>query len=149
MSPHLLTRWVSRLLGLTLASWATVCVGVHRLSLRLPYLGVFPFTLLHLPLDFIRVSSLRPTYPSVPFAPICTHRSTLDLITVLSEFPCLWLALVPDVPEAEQGCAWNFVSNFCPGRGLNLGTGSLVATNVTTGLQRTLFSRIKRSSRIF
>ena len=27
---------------------------------RLPYFGVFPFTLLHLPLYFIRVSSLRP-----------------------------------------------------------------------------------------
>ena len=36
-------------------------VGVHRLSLCFPYLGVFPFTL-HLPLNFIRVSSLRPTY---------------------------------------------------------------------------------------
>jgi len=40
--------------------WATARVGVHRLFLRLPYLGVFSFTLLHLPLDFIRVSSLRP-----------------------------------------------------------------------------------------
>src|SRR6218665_552742 len=28
----------------------------------LPYLGVIPSTLLHQPLDFIRVSSLRPTY---------------------------------------------------------------------------------------
>ena len=36
---------------------------VHCLfPIRLPYLGVFPFTLLLLPLDFIRVSSLRPTY---------------------------------------------------------------------------------------
>jgi len=44
-----------------MVSWATALVGVHRLSLRLPYLGVFPFTL-HLQLDFIRVSPLRPTY---------------------------------------------------------------------------------------
>jgi len=29
--------------------------------LRLPYLGVFPFTF-YLPLDFINISSLRPTY---------------------------------------------------------------------------------------
>src|SRR6218665_89104 len=35
---------------------------VHRLSLRLPYLVVYPFTLLHLSLDFIRVSFIRPTY---------------------------------------------------------------------------------------
>src|SRR6218665_3559320 len=44
-----------------LVSWAFARVGVHRLSLCLPYLAVFPFTL-HLPLSFIRVSSLRPTY---------------------------------------------------------------------------------------
>jgi len=30
--------------------------------LRLSYLGVLPFTLLHLPLDFIRISSLWSTY---------------------------------------------------------------------------------------
>jgi len=40
-------------LGEFLSYWAGR-VGVHRLSLRLPYLGVFPFNL-HLPLDFIRV----------------------------------------------------------------------------------------------
>jgi len=57
MSSHFLTRCVSRLLGLGLVSWAFARFGVHRLSLRLPYLGVFPFTFLHLPLDFIRVSS--------------------------------------------------------------------------------------------
>jgi len=40
----------------------TARVGVHRLfPFRLPYLGVSPFTL-NLPLDFISVSSLRPTY---------------------------------------------------------------------------------------
>ena len=37
MSPHFLTRWVSRVLGLTLLSWATARVGVLHLS----YLGGF------------------------------------------------------------------------------------------------------------
>src|SRR6218665_3866383 len=52
-----------------MVSWAFARVGVHRLSL--PYLGVIPSTLLHLPLDFIRVSSLRPTYlhPAFPLTP--------------------------------------------------------------------------------
>src|SRR6218665_1753009 len=36
-----LTRSVSRLLGLALVSWAFARVGVQRLSLCLPYLGVF------------------------------------------------------------------------------------------------------------
>jgi len=35
-------------------------IGIHRLSLCLPFLGGFPFTVLHLPLDFIRVSSSAP-----------------------------------------------------------------------------------------
>src|SRR6218665_341766 len=41
MSPHFLTRCVSRQLGLALVSWAFAPIGVHRPSLRLPYLGVF------------------------------------------------------------------------------------------------------------
>jgi len=40
-SPLFITRWVSRLLGLTLVSWAFAHVGVQCFSLRLPYLGVF------------------------------------------------------------------------------------------------------------
>src|SRR6218665_1755921 len=55
MSPHFL-------LGLALVSWAFARVGVHCLSLCLPYIGVIPSTLLPLVLDFSRVS-LRPTYP--------------------------------------------------------------------------------------
>src|SRR6218665_3471800 len=48
--------------GLTPVSWTSARVVVQSpFPLRLPYLGVFPFTL-HLPLDFIRVSSLRPPY---------------------------------------------------------------------------------------
>src|SRR6218665_1866043 len=62
MSPCFLTRRISRLLGLALVSWAFARFGVHRFSLCLPYLGVFPFTLLHLPLNFIHVSSLQLTY---------------------------------------------------------------------------------------
>src|SRR6218665_3995051 len=69
-------------------------------SLCLPYLGVFPFTL-HLPLDFISVSSLLPTY--LQSAPI----EITSLTHFLSEFPDLGLALVHDVvvQEAEQRCA--------------------------------------------
>ena len=41
MSPHFLTRRVSRLLGLALVSWAFARVGVHRLSLRTALLTSF------------------------------------------------------------------------------------------------------------
>ena len=68
-----LYRRVSWLLGLALVSWAFARVGVHRLCLHLPYLGVFLFSLLHLPLNFICVSSLRLLF--------FTHRSTLHLLT--------------------------------------------------------------------
>ena len=80
-------------------SWAFVRVGVHCLSLCLPYSGVIPSTFLHLPLDFIRVSSLA--YGRR----ICTHSVDPSLTRFLSEFPGLGLSLVglPDVvvPEAE------------------------------------------------
>src|SRR6218665_155546 len=97
----------------------TARVGVHRLSLRLPYLGIFPLALLQLILDFIRVSSLRPIY---------MHTSVdLPLTHFLGEFPGLELSVEPDVvvPEAEQGCAWsrNLDPNFCPGRGRGSGFG--------------------------
>ena len=100
--------------------------------LRLPYLGVFQFILLHLPLDFNRISCLRPTYLHPSVDPSLTH--------YLGNFLGSGLALVPDdvVPEAEQRCAWsrNLVSNFCPSRGLNRGPCSLMAANVTTRLRR-------------
>src|SRR6218665_3219580 len=51
---------VGELLGLALVSWAFARIGVHRPSLRLPYL-VFSIRS-YLPLDLNRVSSLRPTY---------------------------------------------------------------------------------------
>src|SRR6218665_3009499 len=96
-----LTKRVSQLLRLALVSWAFARIGVHRPSLRLPYL-VFSICS-YLPLDFNRVSSLRPTYRH-PFGRPFTH-------SLLGEFPGLGLALVPDVvvPEADP--------NFCPGRG--------------------------------
>src|SRR6218665_2022629 len=53
----------------------------------------FPFSLLHLPLGFIRVSSSRPTY----LHPLVN----LSLTHFLGEFPGLRLALVPDVVVTE------------------------------------------------
>src|SRR6218665_460850 len=85
-----------QLLGLALVSWAFTRIGVHRPSLRFPYL-VFSIRS-YLPLDFNRVSSLRPTY-------IATHSVDPSLTHFLGEFPGLGLALVPDVvvQEAESG----------------------------------------------
>jgi len=77
MSPHFLT------IGEFLGYWAgsgTARVGDHRLSLHLPYLGVFSFTLFHLQ-DFIRISSLRPTYLH-PFGRPFTY-------SLVGEFPGL------------------------------------------------------------
>jgi len=69
MSHLFLTRSVSQLLGLALVSWAFARIGVHRPSLRLPYL-VFSIRC-YLPLDFNRVSTLRPTY--CPFGLTFSH----------------------------------------------------------------------------
>src|SRR6218665_3250270 len=86
-------------------------IGVHRPSLHFPY-TVFSIRS-YLPLDFNRVSSLRPTYRH-PFGQPFTY-------SLLGEFLGLGLALVLDVvvPEAEQRCAWSreLDPNFCPGRG--------------------------------
>src|SRR6218665_2440584 len=85
-----------QLLGLALVSWAFARIGVHRPFFRLPYLE---FSIrCYLPLDFNRVSSLRPTY-------IATHSVDPSLTHFLGEFPGLGLALVPDVvvPEADSG----------------------------------------------
>src|SRR6218665_3486502 len=93
-------------MGLTLVSWAFARVGVHRLSLCLPYL-----TLLHL-ISFVFFLYGRRIF---------THSVDHSLTHFLGEFPGLEMALVPDVvvPEAEQRCAWSrkLDSNFCPGRG--------------------------------
>src|SRR6218665_993297 len=58
LSPHFLSRWVSRLIRFPGLQPVLVSIAF---PIRLPYLGVFPFTL-HLLLNFIRVSSLRLTY---------------------------------------------------------------------------------------
>ena len=75
-------------------SWAFAHIGVHRPSLRITYL-VFSIRS-YLPLDFNRVSSLRPTY---------RHPFGRPFTCFLGEFPGLGLALVPDVvvPEADSG----------------------------------------------
>src|SRR6218665_794120 len=73
---------------------------------------------------------------------IFTH--SIDSSLADGMFPGLGLALVPEVvvPEAEQGCARsrNLISNFCPGRGLNLGPHSLMTTKVTTRLRFQCYS---------
>src|SRR6218665_2762911 len=66
-----------------MVSWAFAFVGVHRLSLPLLYLGVFPFSLLRLTLNFIRDSSLRQ---------ICLHPSVYPSLTQgFGEFPGFWI----------------------------------------------------------
>ena len=73
--------------------WVFARVGVHRLSFCLPYLGVFPLTLLHMPFNFICVSSLQLMYLHTSVDPSLTH--------FLGEFPGLGLALVLDVVVPE------------------------------------------------
>ena len=113
MFPHFLTSWVSRLFGLALVSWATTRVGVHRLSLRLPYSVFF--------------HSLFFTCHWIPFVFLLYGRPIRSTLHLLTEFPGLGLALVPDVvvPEAGQRCAWsrNLNPNFCPSRGRTLDLG--------------------------
>ena len=73
-------------IGLALVTWATARVGVHLLSLRLPYLGVFPFTLFH-PAAIRFRSCFFFTHPfGRPFISY----------SLLGEFPGLGLALVPE-----------------------------------------------------
>ena len=86
-------------MGLALVSWAFARIGVHRPSLRFPYL-MFSIRS-YLPLDFNCVSSLRPAYRHAFGRPFT--------YSLLGEFPGLGLALVPDVvvPKAEQRCTWS------------------------------------------
>ena len=131
---HFLTRWVSRLLRLPPVSWVFARVGVHHLFHFAFHISVFYHSLFTcMPLDLIRVSFYDRR--------ICTH--SIDPSLADGEFPGLGLALVPDVvipwQRRSMGRAWsrNLVSNFCPGRGLNLGPRSLMAANFTTRLRRT------------
>src|SRR6218665_1997570 len=118
MSHLFLTRRVSKLLGLTLVSWAFARIGVHPPSLRLQCL-VFSIRS-DLSLDFNRVSSLRPTYRH-PFG----RPFTYSLFT--GEFSGLGLALVPNVvvPEAEQAVRMEQKtrSKFLPWPGRTSGHG--------------------------
>src|SRR6218665_979990 len=87
LSPHFLTRSISRLLGLVVVSWAFARVGVHRLSLRPPYLGV----------------SIHSSSPAIGFHSrcflyvrrICTHSVDPPLTHILGEFPgWLWYTML-------------------------------------------------------
>ena len=72
-------------------SWATTRVGVHRLSLRLPYSVFFHslfFTCHWIPFVFLLYDQR-----------ICTHAIAPSLAD--GEFPVLRLALVPDVVVSE------------------------------------------------
>ena len=89
LSHLLLTRWVSQLLGLVLVSWDFAHIGVHRPSFRLPYL--VSSIRRDLPLDFNRVSSLRPTYRHPFGRPSLSHfldelRKAWDWLW----YPMLW-----------------------------------------------------------
>src|SRR6218665_3297904 len=79
----------------SLVSWAFARIGVYRPSLHLPYL-VFSIRSF-LPLDFNRVSSLRPTYRHLFGRPFT--------YLLLGDFPGLGLALVPDVVVPENSGA--------------------------------------------
>jgi len=117
MSPHFLTRWVSRLLGLALISSAFARVGVHRLSPSPSISLCFP---IHSSSPAIEFHScfFFPTNVPAPVGRPITH--------FLGEFPGFGLALVVWCPmlwsqrrsrsahEAEIS-----FSNLCPGRGVN------------------------------
>jgi len=76
MSPHFLTGWTSRLLGLALVSWAFVRVAWRPSSFPLPSIPwcvLHSLSILHLTLNFIRVSSLRLMYMHSMVDPSLTH----------------------------------------------------------------------------
>ena len=112
MSSRVLTRWVSRLLGWLSPGLLPVLVSI-----------AFPFAF-HI-LVFFHSPFFTCHWISLVFLlygrRICTHSVDPSLTHLLSEFPGLGLALVPNVvvPEAEHGCAWsrNLDPNFCLGRG--------------------------------
>src|SRR6218665_880545 len=89
MSPHFLTRCLSRLLGLDLVSWAFACVGVHRPSLRLPHLGVFYslFFTSHW-VSFVYFSRWRNLHPHQPFS----------LFQTWIWHYCIWISEKVEIP---------------------------------------------------
>src|SRR6218665_394705 len=96
---------------LCMVSWAFARIGVHRPSLRFPYL-VFPFALFCHWISIVFLLYGRR---------IATHSVDPSLTHFLGEFPGLGLALVPRCcgPRGGQRCAWNrkLDPNFCSGRG--------------------------------
>ena len=98
----------------------------------------FPFTLLHLPLNFIRASSLQLMYPHPPADPSLTH--FFRIVGFGLALP-LWYPMLWSQRRTCMRCALsrNLVSNFCPGRVLNLGPCSLMTANVTARLRRTQY----------
>ena len=103
--------------------------------LRLPYLGVSPFTLLHLPLDFIRVSALWQTYLH-PFDRPFTCWWWVFRLGTGSYTRCCGLRGGAGV-RMKQKSRFKFLS-----WGLNLGPCSLMVANVTTRLRRTQYHRL-------
>src|SRR6218665_2218276 len=95
MSHLFLTRKVSQLSGLALMSGDFARIGVHRHSLRLPYLMFSIRSFCH------RISIVFLLYGRR----IATHSVDPSLTHFLGKFPGLGLALVPDVvvPEADSG----------------------------------------------
>src|SRR6218665_240268 len=92
-----------------MVSWAFARIGVHRHSLRLPYLMFSIRSFCH------RISIVFLLYGRR----IATHSVDPTLTHFLGELLGLGLALVPDavVPEAEQRWTWSrkLDPNFCPG----------------------------------
>ena len=140
MSPHFLAGWVSRLSFLSFPG--SGILGFRQCWCPFPSSSISRVFLHSLFFTCHRISFVFLLYDWC----ICTHRTTPHLgpAHFFGEFPGLGLALVSDavVPEAEQSlqrCARSrhLVSNFCPGRGLNLGPCSLMAANVATRLGRT------------
>src|SRR6218665_59485 len=129
----------SQLLGLALVSWAFARIGVHRPSLRLPYL-MFSIRS-YLPLDFNRVSSLQPTYRH-PFGRPFTYL-LFRLVSRLgtgSGTRCFGPRGGTAV-RMEQKTR----SKFLPWPGYNLGPWHLAAAKFATRLPRTPpFSRLLR-----
>ena len=104
---------------------------VHHLPLRL--FGAYPFILLHLPLNFIRVSSLKLMYQRPLINPSLTHF-------------CGWVSRLGIGfgtrccgPRGGAGVRTKQKSRFkfLPWPGLNLGPCSLMAAKVTARLRRT------------
>jgi len=116
--PHFLTRWISMLLGLVQISWATVRIGGHRFfPFAFHISGVFPLTL-HQAMDFIRVSSLQPTYLHPfdrPFTPIITDAIVINIIMVIIYINiyicvcmCIYICIYTYIYIHTHTNSWNF-----------------------------------------